>query len=89
MSPVGGSVSSLAGVNVRSMSPGLMLPEKGVESGQPVSAQQATPERDKKLEKMGASEGHFILMPVDIICTLACVPIGFQTCKVCKVVMTL
>ena len=54
MRPVGGSVSGLAGVNVSSMSPGLMLPEKGVEPGQPVSAQRATPECDReKLEKMG------------------------------------
>ena len=47
----------LVGVNVRS--PGLMLPEKGVECGvraTNVSAQQATPDREK-LKKMG--EGHF------------------------------
>ena len=46
----------LVGVNVRS--PGLMLPEKGVECGvraTNVSAQQATPDREK-LKKMGGSE---------------------------------
>ena len=54
----------LVRVNVRS--PGLMLPEKGVECGvraTNVSAQQATPDREK-LKKMGGSEhGSFDLMP--------------------------